>query len=75
MEPQAITNPFGITVFGSSVVHVEPDVVVLNIGVEGRDPEAKIAFQQVRIKAQAVSEYLSGIHSCEFKTSFIQLSK
>ena len=56
---QGITNPFGITVFGSSIMRVAPDVVSIHFSVSQVDDHPKDAFQKTREVAQNVRQYLA----------------
>ncbi len=55
---QEIANPFGITVFGSATVRVEPDVAIITFSVSELRPTAKEAFAAVRETAQKVQTFL-----------------
>ena len=56
---QAIQNPLGVTVFGSAVLRVEPDVASLNFTVSRLEQHPKDAFATTREAVQKVSEYLA----------------
>jgi uncharacterized protein YggE len=55
---QLIQNPFGISVFGSAVTRVTPDIVSLDFAVARLKPHPKDAFREVREASQAVRKYL-----------------
>jgi uncharacterized protein len=56
---QEIENPFGITVFGSATVRVEPDVAVLSFSVSEVRPTPKEAFEAIRESAQKLQAFLT----------------
>jgi uncharacterized protein len=58
MDEQSITNPFGITVFGSAVSRVEPDIASLHFAVSRVEKWPKDSFGAVREVAQTVHQYL-----------------
>ncbi|MEM7348422.1 MAG: SIMPL domain-containing protein [Chloroflexota bacterium] len=72
---QSITNPHGITVYGSSIIRVSPDVARINIAVSqiGRTPQK--AFSQARQAASKVQKYLSQAKVNDFGSSRINLSE
>jgi uncharacterized protein YggE len=55
---QAIRQPFGITIFGSSVIRVEPDIASVQFAVTRIDKQPKNAFKSTRDIAQKVNEFL-----------------
>jgi uncharacterized protein len=72
---QEISNPFGITVFGSATVRVEPDVAVLNFSVYETRPTPKEAFEAIRESAQKVQSFLAQAHIKDGGSSRISLSE
>ncbi|MCP4427268.1 MAG: SIMPL domain-containing protein [Chloroflexi bacterium] len=72
---QVIKNPFGITVFGSSVVRVDPDIASLEFAVARLEKVPKIAFRKAREEARSVQSYLSDAKIKEYGSSRISLSE
>lgn len=60
---QSIKHPFGITVFGSAVMRVEPDIASLRFSVSRLEQQPKAAFDEVRKGAQSVQAFLAHIAS------------
>jgi uncharacterized protein YggE len=56
---QSIETPFGVNVFGSAVVRVEPDLVSLRFRVSCVEKHPKESFQAVRDVSARVRDYLS----------------
>jgi uncharacterized protein len=56
---QVVERPFGISVFGSCIVRVEPDVASLKFAVACLEQQPKDAFRKARETAQAVRAYLA----------------
>ena len=57
-QSQLIHNPFGITVFGSSLIRVEPDLVSLHFSVKRLQKKPQNAFSDVKKSAQKVRKFL-----------------
>jgi uncharacterized protein len=74
-EEQMIQNPFGINVFGSSVIRVEPDIVSLSFAVSRLQQLPKEAFQEVRKASQRVRKYLEQAKVDEVNTSRVTISQ
>ena len=74
-EGQMIQNPFGINVFGSSSLRVEPDIVSLSFAVSRLQQHPKDAFQEVRKAAQAVRKYLEQAKVDEVTTSRVTIDQ
>jgi uncharacterized protein YggE len=74
-EEQMIQNPFGVNVFGSSVIRVEPDIVSLRFGVSRLQQHPKEAFQEVRKAAQSVRKYLEQAKMNEVNMSIVSISQ
>jgi len=74
-QEQLIQTPFGINVFGSSLIRVEPDIVSLNFAVSRLQQHPKEAFQEVRIDSQAVRKYLEQAKVGEVGTSRVNISQ
>src|SRR3954469_6196513 len=73
-QVQLIQTPFGINVFGSSVVRVEPDIVSLNFAVSRLQPHPRDAFRDVRKSVQDVRKYLDQAKVGEVGTSRVSIS-
>ncbi len=71
---QAITNPHGISVFGSSIVRTEADLVSLSFGVHALNDRPGRSFAEVRQKAQAVRAFLTGEQIRDVGSSRVSLS-
>ena len=74
-QEQLIQNPFGITVFGSSLIKVEPDIVSLSFAVSRIHQHPKDAFQDVRSSSQSVRKYLEQAKVDEVNTSRVSISQ
>lgn len=72
---QTIQQPLGVTVFGSALIRVEPDVASLNFAVTHLAAHPKEAFQEVRAKAQAIRDYLAQVKIGEVSSSRISLAE
>lgn len=70
---QYITNPTGVTVFGSALVRVEPDIANLSFSVSSLSLIPPKAFSEVRAKSTKVSTFLSESAVQDVKTSRISL--
>lgn len=71
---QSIENPFGITVFGSAILRVEPDFIVLNFSASALKTKPKDAFQEARDRAIKIARFLEQAKIPEVATSQAQLS-
>lgn len=74
MIRQAIEQPFGISVFGSALLRVEPDIMALHFEVENTAEHPKDAFAEVRLVAGRVREFLNGAGVAEFGSSQMELA-
>ena len=74
-QEQLIQTPFGINVFGSALIRVEPDVVSLNFAVSRLQQHPKDAFQEVRKAAQDVRKYLDQAKVSEVGASRVSISQ
>ena len=72
---QSIRRPFGINVFGSSIIRVEPDIGALTFAVSRLAQQPKEAFQQTREAAHNVQTYLAEAGVNEIGASRITLSQ
>lgn len=70
---QSIPNPFGVTVFGSTVIRVEPDVASLRFFVSRLEEHPKDALEKAREAAVSVSRFLSQANLDEVGSSNITL--
>lgn len=73
---QSIRNPSGISVFGSYVVRVEPDVALVTFSVAHTKPEPPAAFASTRQALTDVREYLrrADVAQADVMTSIVNLS-
>jgi uncharacterized protein len=70
---QSIATPYGVSVFGSAVVRVVPDVVVLSFSVSQIKPHPREAFQAARESAQSIQDYLESAQIKDAGSSRINL--
>jgi uncharacterized protein YggE len=70
---QSLTNPFGITVFGSTVIRVVPDVASLHFTVSRLEQDPRVAFEQAHLAAGSVRRFLSSANLDEVGSSNINL--
>ena len=73
-QEQTIQIPFGISVFGSSIVRIEPDIVSLNFSVSRVQQHPKESFREVRKAAQDVRKFLSQANVSEMGSSRVSIS-
>ena len=74
-QEQLIKTPFGINVFGSALIRVDPDIVSLNFSVSRLHQHPKEAFQDVRKTLQGVRKYLEQGKVGEVGTSRVNISQ
>jgi uncharacterized protein len=72
---QSIREPFGVSVFGSAVIRVEPDLASLSFGVSWIEKEPQDAFTAAREAAQKVSSFLQSAGIAEVSTSRVELTQ
>lgn len=72
---QAITNPFGITVFGSSISRVPPDIASIRAAVSVLEQKPADAFSASKTSARSVQEFLRKQNVAEFGTSRVALTR
>lgn len=72
---QAISNPFGITVFGSAVKRTEPDFATIKASVWSVETKPSDTFAKARKTAHAVQNYLRRAEVADFGTSRMTLSR
>lgn len=70
---QAITNPVGVSSFGSAVLRVAPDLALLRIGTRSVQEQPEVAFASVRAKTEAIRAYLRSAGVSEVAASRISL--
>jgi uncharacterized protein len=58
---QAVPHPFGINVFGSSVVRIEPDIASFKFAVSRLEQHPRDSFASAHKAAKSVREYLTKI--------------
>jgi uncharacterized protein YggE len=74
-QEQLIKAPFGINVFGSALIRVDPDIVSLNFAVSRVHQHPREAFQEVRKASQGVRKYLEQAKVGEIGTSRVNISQ
>jgi uncharacterized protein len=74
-ERQLIRNPFGVNVFGSSIIRVEPNIVSIDFAVSRLQQRPKEAFQDVRKASQDVRKYLDQAKLGEIHASRVSISQ
>lgn len=72
---QAIPSPTGISVFGSSLLRVAPDMAVINLAAHALDDAPANAFAQVRAQAAAVSQFLRTADVTDVASSHVTLKQ
>lgn len=75
MSDQSIPNPYGLTVFGSSIIRVEPDVVAVHFQVSRIDLRTDQAFALVHDAVQNIQTYLHTIDAIEVSVSQVTLKE
>jgi uncharacterized protein len=72
---QAVERPFGISVFGSSIMHTEPDAASLKFAVSRLEQNPKDSFRKAREAAKGIRAYLAQVGFTEVGSSRIALSQ
>lgn len=72
---RAITSPFGISVFGSSIVRVDPDIASLSFAVSRTEMDPKEAFAEAHEGADSVREFLLQVGVSEIGSSRVSLTQ
>jgi uncharacterized protein YggE len=72
---QNIEHPFGVTVFGSAIVRVEPDIASMNFSISRLAQTPKDAFQEARTAAKGVSDFLARAGMTDSGTSRVTLTQ
>jgi len=75
VSDQSIPNPYGLTVFGSSIIRVEPDVVSVHFQVSRIDLRTDQAFALVHDAVQKIQTYLRTIESVDVSVSQVTLKE
>jgi uncharacterized protein YggE len=71
---QAIQTPLGVTVFGSALLRVSPDIASINFVVSSLEPHPKNAFTKTRSDVQRVRAYLTQAAIDDVQSSHIKLT-
>lgn len=68
---QSIVKPHGITVFGSSIIRVEPDYATLDFQITGSEEKAGPSLQTAQTGASGVRGFLKkiGVPEANFRSS------
>jgi uncharacterized protein YggE len=74
-DSQAIRNPIGVTVFGSALLRVPPDVGSLIFAVERTSKHPRDAFAAAREGAAAVAKYLKSANGTDVRSSRVTLQQ
>ena len=72
---QTLNNPFGISVFGSAIIRVDPDIVSLRFAVSRIEKHPRNAFQNARQAMEQVRAYLAQAQIQDVGTSRVGLSE
>jgi len=70
----AIESPFGITVFGSYVLRVEPDIASVRFAISRLQEHPRDAFSETRTAVQNVNQFLTSAAFSDFGSSRIGLA-
>ena len=72
---QAINTPFGVTVFGSAINRVPPDLVSIRGSVSALEQTPPEAFSKAKKAAHEVQDYLQRLKIAEFGVSRAALTR
>ena len=72
---QVIERPFGVSVFGSALLRVEPDVASLKFAVASLEQHPRDAFTNARQAAQSVRAFLAQAGLYDVGSSRVTLSQ
>lgn len=72
---QVIQKPFGINVFGSALMRVDPDVASLSASTVSIQESPDKAFEALATKTNQINKYLQTVSDAEFASSRMNLSK
>jgi uncharacterized protein len=75
IEHQSIRTPFGITVFGSAISRVAPDLASLKVSVTRVELKPSDAFTKARQGSQAVQDALRKARITEYGASRVTLAQ
>lgn len=74
-DPQPIQTPFGISVFGSALIRVAPDVASLEFSVSRIEKMPKAAFSSARRATSEVRKFLQAAGHNDVGSSRVKLSQ
>ena len=69
-----IKEPFGISVFGSGLIRVVPDIATIRVAVSAINEKPSNAFSEARQRTQAATGILGKYSGLEFGTSRVRLA-
>lgn len=69
-----IRRPFGVSVFGSGLIRVIPDVAMIRVAVSAINEKPARAFAEARQRVQAATGFLSKLDGLEFGASKVRLA-
>ena len=70
---QTIEHPFGLSVYGSSIIRVEPDIASLRFSASLLQDKPKDAFSGVQLAVKSITDYLADENYDDFGSSRIAL--
>ena len=71
---QAVPHPFGVSVFGSSVVRIEPDLASFKFAVARLEQHPRDSFANAHTAAKSVREYLAKVGLKDIELSRVTLA-
>ena len=74
-QPQLVQTPFGVNVFGSAVVRIEPDIVLLRFAVSRTQPHPRDAFREAHAAVKDVRSYLDKAKVSDVSTSRVSIDQ
>jgi uncharacterized protein YggE len=74
-QRQAIEQPFGVTVYGSAILRVEPDIASIKFAVARLSQQPQDAFRDAHEGAQAVAAFMTQANLVDFGASRVTLQK
>ena len=69
-----IRRPFGVSVFGSGLIRVTPDIATIRAAVSAINEKPSVAFAEARQRVQAVTAFLGKLNELEFGASRVRLA-
>lgn len=69
-----IKKPFGVSVFGSGLIRVVPDIATIRVAVSMINEKPSNAFAEARQRTQAATSFLGKYSGLEFGTSRVRLA-